>query len=169
MPNVPLRRATVWGLIVLVAALVVAQLVPYGRDHTNPPVVAEPVWDSPQTRALSVRACFDCHSNETVWPWYSNIAPLSWLVQSHIDEGRAELNFSEWNRTQEEADESAESVRDGEMPPLYYLVTHPQARLGQAEKDDLIRGLVATFGDDGDGGEGHEDGHDEDEEDDDDD
>ncbi len=161
MPNVPLKRLAVWGLIVLMAALVVVQLVPYGRDHTNQPVVAEPAWDSTQTRALSVRACFDCHSNETVWPWYSNVAPLSWLVQSHIEEGRSEINFSEWNRTQKKADESAESVRDREMPPLYYLVTHPQARLNQVEKDTLVRGLVATFGDD-DGGEGREEGHDDD-------
>jgi hypothetical protein len=83
------------------------------------------------------------------------------LVQSHIEEGRSEINFSEWNRTQKKADESAESVRDREMPPLYYLVTHPQARLNQVEKDTLVRGLVATFGDD-DGGEGREEGHDDD-------
>ena len=55
----------------------VIQLLPYGRDHTNPPVVAEPLWDSPQTRALAKRACFDCHSNETIWPWYTNVAPVS--------------------------------------------------------------------------------------------
>jgi len=57
------------------------QLVPYGHAHTNPPVTGEPKWDSPQTRELAKRACFDCHSNETDWPWYSNIAPVSWLIQ----------------------------------------------------------------------------------------
>ena len=60
------------------AAVVVMQLVPYGRDHSNPPVTAEPNWDSPETRALFKRACFDCHSNETVWPWYAYVAPFSW-------------------------------------------------------------------------------------------
>ena len=157
-------RVAIWGLVAIVAALAVSQFVPYGRDHENPPVLSEPGWDAPQTLELAVRACFDCHSNETAWPWYSNIAPISWLVQDHVDEGRSKLNFSEWGRTQEEADESAESVRDGEMPPLYYLITHPQARLDQAEKDALVRGLAATFGD----GEGeHGDGDDDDDDDDD--
>lgn len=79
----------------LVALFLLIQLIPYGRQHTNPPVVAEPAWDSPQTRDLAVRACFDCLSNDTVWPWYSNVAPISWLVQRDIDEGRQRLNFSE--------------------------------------------------------------------------
>jgi len=65
---------------VLVGLLVVIQFVPYGRAHTNPPVAQEPIWDSPQTRELARRACFDCHSNETMWPWYSNIAPISWIA-----------------------------------------------------------------------------------------
>jgi hypothetical protein len=64
-------------LIVGVVVFVAIQLVPYGRDHTNPPVTAEPRWDSPQTRTLAVSACFDCHSNETAWPWYTNVAPFS--------------------------------------------------------------------------------------------
>ena len=83
-------------LSVCVAIFLLIQLIPYGRDHTNPAVVAEPAWDLPETRALAVRACFDCHSNETIWPWYSNVAPISWLVQRDVDEGREKLNFSEW-------------------------------------------------------------------------
>ena len=62
----------------------VAQLIPFGRSHTNPVVVKEPTWDSPTTRDLAKRACFDCHSNETVWPWYTNIAPVSWLTQRDV-------------------------------------------------------------------------------------
>jgi hypothetical protein len=103
------------GLPVLLAGFLVLQLVPYGRDHSNPPVIAEPLWDSPDTRELSVRACFDCHSNETEWAWYSNVAPLSWLIQSHVDEGREELNFSE-SQLDQEGEEAAETVRDGSMP-----------------------------------------------------
>jgi len=74
------------------------QLVPYGRDHVNPSKVSEPAWDSPATRALAKQACFDCHSNETEWPAYARIAPASWLVQHDVEEGRAVLNFSEWQR-----------------------------------------------------------------------
>lgn len=156
------------SLFAVVGGLLVIQLVPYGRDHGNPAVVAEPLWDSAQTRELTVRACFDCHSNETVWPWYSNVAPISWLVQRDVDEGRQELNYSEWNRAQE-GEESAEAVRDGSMPPRSYLLTHPEARLTEAELAALATGLVATFGGDEEGEEGHEGSDDDDEEEDEDD
>lgn len=116
------------------------QLVPYGRDHTNPPVVQEPAWDA-QTRALAQRACFDCHSNETVWPWYSNIAPISWLVQRDTDKGRDELNFSEWEMGEDEAEDIAEVIQEGEMPLPPYILLHPTARLSEAEKAQLIQGL----------------------------
>ena len=139
--SLALRAAIALGVLFLLM-----QLVPYGRDHTNPPVQQEPPWDSPQTRALAVRACYDCHSNETVWPWYSNVAPVSWLIQHDVDEGRSEVNFSEWNRPQPEANESAETVREGSMPPWYYLPLHPDARLSPEELDALARGLEATFG-----------------------
>src|SRR5215216_1353338 len=90
-----------WGAAMIVGVLfVVLQLVPYGRRHDNPPTTREPAWDDPTTRALAVRACFDCHSNETRWPWYSYVAPVSWLTQRDVDEGRRELNFSEWDRQQ---------------------------------------------------------------------
>lgn len=140
---------------VLVAA---AQMVPYGRAHDNPAVVLEPAWDTPETRALAARACFDCHSNETKWPWYASVAPMSWLVQDHVDEGREVLNFSEWNRTFEEAGEAAEVVREGEMPIANYLWLHPEARLTAAESAALAAGLAATLGEGGEGGEDHEEG-----------
>lgn len=142
-------------LIVLALALLI-QIVPYGHNHTNPPVAQEPPWDSPQTRELAMRACGDCHSNETQWPWYSNIAPLSWLVAHDVDEGRSKLNFSEWNRPQEDAEDAAKLVKEGEMPPGYYGMMHKSAQLSQAEKDALIKGLLATFGGDLNGGEGRE-------------
>jgi len=127
-----------------VAVLVAAQLVPYGRNHTNPPVVAEPAWDQPETRAMAVRACFDCHSNQTVWPWYTHVAPVSWLVQHDVDEGRQMLNFSEWQRHHEEAGEAADEVLEQEMPPRIYLLPHPEARLLDSERQALARGLSAT-------------------------
>lgn len=90
-----MKRLLIRSLLVLVGLLVVIQSVPYGRQHTNPPVVAVPAWDSPRTRELAERACFDCHSNETKWRWYSNVAPLSWWLQKHVDKGRVKLNFSD--------------------------------------------------------------------------
>ncbi len=145
-------------LVGLLAIFAIIQLVPYGRDHGNPPVMAEPAWDRPETRALAARACFDCHSNETTWPWYSHVAPASWLVQDHVDDGRQVLNFSEWNRPQDEADEAAEEVQEGEMPPQSYLWLHPEARLSDAERQQLVAGLRQTLGGEGGGeDEGEED------------
>lgn len=135
-----------WVLIAAAVTFVAIQAWPYGRNHTNPPVRKEPAWNSQQTRQLAVRACFDCHSNETAWPWYSNIAPFSWLVQSDGDGGRKKVNYSDWNRPQKEARESAESVREGEMPPWYYVILHPPAKLSSVERQALIRGLESTFG-----------------------
>jgi mono/diheme cytochrome c family protein len=148
-----IRRVVTWTGLVLVIGLVAIQLVPYGRDHTNPPVAVEPAWDSEATRALAAIACADCHSNRTEWPWYSNIAPVSWLVQRDVDEGREALN---WSVPSGEAEESAEKVREGEMPPWIYTVTHPAAKLSDADREALITGLIATFGGEGgdEGGEG---------------
>ena len=124
--------------------LVAIQLVPYGRDHSNPLGRSEPAWDRPETRELARRACFDCHSNETVWPRYADIAPMSWLIQHDVVEGRENLNFSEWQRTFKEAGEAAESVSNGEMPPASYLIMHPPARFSPEEKRQLVEGLAAT-------------------------
>ena len=132
--------SVVGGLVVVIVAL---QLIPYGRNHANPPVQTEPQWDSPRTRELFVRACADCHSNETVWPWYSNLAPVSWLVQHDVDEGREKFNISDGRG---EADESAEKVSNGEMPLPIYTLMHPEAKLSASEKQELIQGLQATFG-----------------------
>ena len=137
-----------WSRIVLglLGAFLVIQFVPYGRDHTNPPVTGEPAWDAPETRALARQACFDCHSNETEWPAYASIAPVSWLVQHDVNEGRAVLNFSEWSRPQEEATEASEEVLEGEMPPAAYTLIHAHARLNAADRDRLARGLARTVG-----------------------
>jgi mono/diheme cytochrome c family protein len=137
-----IRAWSRWLVIGFMAISFLIQAVPYGRDHINPPLNAEPAWDNPRTQELTVRACFDCHSNETVWPWYSYIAPISWLIERDVKEGRRELNFSEWNKAQEEAGEAANTVRKGSMPPWYY----PWARLSSAERQDLIQGLERTLG-----------------------
>jgi hypothetical protein len=149
------QRVVKVALLALAAAFVIAQLIPYGWDHSNPPVVAEPAWDSADTRALAVRACFDCHSNETRWPWYSYVAPTSWLMRKHVDEGREVLNFSRWDRSYPEAGESAEVLLESEMPLESYLMLHPKAKLTAEEKQALARGLTATLG--GEGNDGRDD------------
>jgi len=135
-------------LIVVVAGLVLfglIQLVPLGRDHTNPPVVQGIQWDSPETRALAVRACFDCHSNETAWPWYSNIAPSSWLLAMDVTEGRDHMNFSDWGGRPRSADEIVRQIERGSMPPGRYLALHPEARLSDAEIAQLIAGFRTSI------------------------
>lgn len=135
--------------IVLGAAVFVAltQFVPYGQDHGNPPVTGEPQWDSPQTKALFNRACADCHSNQTVWPWYSHIAPVSWLVQHDVDDGREHFNVSAWgDQKKNKGYDAAEELEHGGMPPVVYLPTHPEAWLSDREKQQLVDGLKATFG-----------------------
>lgn len=93
------------------------QAVPYGRAHDNPPVLAEPQWESAATRELAAAARYDCLSNEVVWPWYTNIAPVSWLATRDVDKGRHKLNFSEWNTGEQETDELGEVIESGEVPP----------------------------------------------------
>jgi hypothetical protein len=140
--KIVLRRAA----IAIIVIFIILQFIPFGRNHTNPAVSAEPAWDSPATRALAKRACFDCHSNETEWPWYSHIAPVSWLVQNDVHEARGKLNFSEWDRPQRHAEEAAEEVQKGKMPLWFYVPLHPEARLSAMEKSGLIRGLEASLG-----------------------
>jgi hypothetical protein len=134
--------------LIVIAVLVAIQIPPW-LFETNPPVVAEPHWDSPQTRALAQRACFDCHSNETVWPWYSRIAPPSWLVALDVFRGRRHLNFSEWGVASGEREgggmgEAVEQIQRGAMPPGNYLPLHQDAKLSEAEKQLLIDGLRAS-------------------------
>ena len=135
-----------YGLILLaIAVITLAVLEALPQKHVNPPVRQEPAWNQPATRALAKRACFDCHSNETRWPPYARHAPVSWLVARDVARGRAELNFSEWDRCQNEAREMAHAVISGEMPPKLYLVAHPDARLTSSERADLAGGLEQTL------------------------
>lgn len=134
------------GGLGLLVTFVAIQFVPYGHDRVNPPDRSEPAWDSTATRTLAKQACFDCHSNETEWPAYSRVAPVSWLIQYDVSEGRAALNFSEWQRPQQEASEAAEEVFEREMPPRIYQLMHGHARLSAADRDRLARGLEKTLG-----------------------
>jgi len=146
------RRRAVLAVAVLVLILIAIQLIPFGHQHTDPPVQTEPRWDSPTTRVLAARACLNCHGNQTTWPWYSNVAPVSWLVQNDVDGGRQRLNFQDWNRPQRVGergtDRVPEVVRSGGMPLSYYQWLHAEARLTAAEREQLAQGLANTIAQD---------------------
>jgi mono/diheme cytochrome c family protein len=130
----------------LVLAFLLMQLIPY--RISNPSRRSEPTWDSSRTRALAVSACFDCHSNEVRTPWYGKVAPISWWLTNHVNDGRAALNFSEWHGPSGEGSgEAAESVREGSMPPSYYtwFGLHSGANLTPAERNELADGLERTL------------------------
>jgi hypothetical protein len=133
-----------YAVLPLAVAFLLLQLVPY--RVTNSSSRDEPAWDSPRTRELAVVACFDCHSNESDPVWWERIAPVSWWITNHVEEGRDALNFSEWGRPRQEADDAAETVREGSMPPDYYtwLGLHGDARLTKAERRELADGLRRT-------------------------
>lgn len=143
------------------AASVVAVLVQFvSVDRGNPAVQREIRWASEETREMARRACYDCHSNETRWPWYSAVAPVSWLVAKDVAEGREHLNFSEWDQPNEDAHKILEVVEEGEMPLRKYLLLHPGARLDGEERRAFLEGLRETLAGDppvehSDGEEGH--------------
>jgi hypothetical protein len=122
--------------LVAVALVAAAQFVPVSR--ANPPVETD-VPASAEVREVLKRACYDCHSNETVWPWYARVAPASWLVAWDVNEGREHLNFSTWNRLndadrQHAFEEIQDEVESGAMPLPIYLPLHPEARLSDEDK-----------------------------------
>jgi len=131
--------------IVLVIAIA-AQFVPYGKEHINPPVTGEPAWNDPVTKETFFRVCGNCHSNMTEWPRYSTIAPISWLIQRDVDEGRQHFNVSEYSADKpRSAQMASEEVRQGEMPPWFYVIGHPEAKLSDAERTAFADGLQKTF------------------------
>lgn len=132
-----------------VLTFVLIQAVPYGRNHNayDPSTAGELKWDSPRTRELTVNACYGCHSNQVEYPTYASVAPISWAIQSHIDEGREKLNFSTFTTRSHGFDEAVEVIQDGSMPPGYYTAfgRHPEARLTDSEIQELVAGLKATL------------------------
>lgn len=129
-------------LIAALGLFLLMQLVPVWAVQTNPPAYAERAWASQEAQALARRACFDCHSNQTVWPLYSKVAPASWLITYDVLKGREELNFSAWGAAGDEpgeaGEEIAEALQEGEMPPRAYTLLHPEAKLTAAEQQLLI-------------------------------
>lgn len=138
--------------IAVVATFAIIQAVPYGRNYTNPDAYSrqyEPNWDSQETRDLTVRACYGCHSNEVEYPSYAKVAPISWMVASHVGDGRSNLNFStfkKYSNQRKMMGKAVEVLQEGSMPPSYYthFGKHPEAKLTEAERQALITGLSFT-------------------------
>jgi hypothetical protein len=128
-------------LLVAVALLLAMQLVPVAR--TGRPGAVDRL-DAPAQVAEALRlACYDCHSQATVWPWYSRIAPVSWLVAHDVVEGREHLDFSAWQtlgprRRAKLLGQIAKDVEEGEMPPALYRFAHPEARLDEATRHAMV-------------------------------
>lgn len=143
-----------WGIVLLVVWLVSS--VGSSWMHSNPPATHTVQWDTPKTKELFSKVCADCHSNETKWPWYSHIAPVSFVINHHVNEGREHFNVSD--NTLKEAHEAAEEYEEGKMPESGYLQFHPEANLSAEDKEALLKGLQATFGKKG-HGDKHEEEH----------
>lgn len=137
------KRILLWVIGIAVVLFIVIQFLPYGRSsHSNPAATNPFQWTDPQAEAIAKQSCYDCHSNETEWWWATNIAPSSWLIQRDVDKGRSTMNFSEFAGAPS-AEEFAEVVNGGEMPPFQYTIIHPDAKLTDAEKQVLVAGYTA--------------------------
>ena len=147
-----MRRGRLVRRLVLVAAAgaLAIQFVPYGWWHENPPVIQDAPWPDEASEQIARTSCYGCHSNETDWPLYSYVAPMSWLVRRDVEDGRDELNFSDWSRDAGEADDAVEVIESGAMPPGRYTLIHRRAELSADEQETLVRALLAMSGDDGD-------------------
>jgi mono/diheme cytochrome c family protein len=127
------------GLVVFV----LIQSVPI--DRINPPTTQEPTWSSPEARALVKQHCFQCHSNETEWPWYSYIAPGSWLIKWDVVNGRQAFNFSEWDTNRGALNEMVRAIQRGKMPPIQYTIFHPSSVMDSTQKQALIDALTSSL------------------------
>jgi hypothetical protein len=140
------KRIKGMGGIVLLAAIALQFTNP---SHRNPPIV--PGHDvlsgnapPPAVAAMLKNSCYDCHSFETKWPWYSYVAPFSWYLARDVNAGRAMVNFSDWphddpRRARKRWRRIAEAVQNGEMPLPIYTRIHRQARLDEQQRADLVK------------------------------
>jgi hypothetical protein len=144
-----LKRKIKWIFVVLVAGFALLQLTNPAR--TNPPVVSDLMASNPpppQVAAMLHAACYDCHSNGTRWPWYSHVAPMSWLIANDVKEGRENLNLSDWPndnpaRDAKRLENMSDEVGSGEMPPKKYTAIHADARFTESQRKELTDWLDA--------------------------
>jgi hypothetical protein len=135
------RRRGLVAAAVVTLVFVGIQFVPYGWSHSNPPVRRDAPWPDAASARIARESCYSCHSNETKWPVYSYVAPMSWLVRRDVDAGRDELNFSTWPDDDGELDDAIEQIDEGVMPPSTYTRLHPGARLSDEERRQLVDAL----------------------------
>jgi hypothetical protein len=147
-------------LLALGIIFVAIQFVPYGWWHDNPSVVDDAPWPDAAAEAVARSSCYSCHSNETDWPLYSYVAPMSWLVRNDVESGRDGFNFSDWGRSEGDADKAIEVIQEGAMPPERYTLIHRDASLSGEEQDVLVNALLAMGGEDHSGRGGHDGGDD---------
>ena len=144
-----LWRLVRWPLLVLVVVFVAIQFVPYGWKHSNPPVTQDAPWPDAESEHLARVACYDCHSNETNWPAYTYVAPISWLSVHDVEEGRAKLNFSEWDRDHGQARRSRpQRSSDGSMPPTSTCSSIAMPTSATRRRSTLIAALEQMDADD---------------------
>ncbi len=151
-----MKKVLKWAGLVILAVLVIIQF--FGIDKNNPPVDPQQEFmamvETPDDVAKLLKdACYDCHSHETKYPWYTNVQPVAWWIGNHIGEGRGHLNFSVWGTYDAEkkahkAEEGAEEVEKGKMPLTSYPPMHPEARLSDAQRERLaswFKALAASL------------------------
>ncbi|HKE75046.1 MAG TPA: heme-binding domain-containing protein [Acidimicrobiales bacterium] len=148
-----LRTAAKWTGLTVLGLFLLIQLVPYGWRHPNPPVTQDAPWPDAESAAIARRSCYDCHSNESRWPAYTYVAPMSWLTRFDVERGREKLNFSEWDRDQDKAEDAAEQVSEGRMPLSRFTLIHRDARLSDDEVAKLTTALGQMSQDDRGGGD----------------
>lgn len=138
------RKNIILGVLIIFFMI---QFVPYGHDHNNPKTKSQISWDSNTTKKLFEASCADCHSYNTKWPWYSYVAPVSWMITHHVNEGRENFNISMYNiQKHNKTKDAAHELEENEMPLLGYTLLHKEARLSKENKQKLINGLIKTFG-----------------------
>jgi hypothetical protein len=133
-------------LILILFALFVIQFIPVNKTN---PIISEDMRASIEVKNILRNSCYNCHSNETKWPWYSNIAPVSWMIINDVDDARKKMNFSTWDKISFEKKEVLkkdiwDEVQQEDMPPTLYTYVHPEAKLGFPQKNIIKKWITGT-------------------------
>ena len=134
-------------IVAILLVVLVAGIQAIRPARTNPPIdesqtINAKTQITPEVASILERSCRDCHSNKTVWPWYTNVAPLSWWLSNHVSDGRRSLNMSEWgklpnDRQERKLRQMCDEVQDGNMPLSSYTPMHPSAKLSDQDKKTI--------------------------------
>ena len=141
-------KITIYSILTIVAVLFIINLIPV--NLSNPPITSD-IKTPDNVKMILRESCYDCHSNETTWYWYTNYAPISWLIAHDVNEGREYLNYSTWDKysTNEKKElmyESIEEIQEGEMPMKIYELIHPNSKISEEELNILTTWIKNEFG-----------------------